>query len=700
MSAISISVRQLVEFILRAGNIDTAYISANRALEGTRVHQHVQKLRKAEAKREGANYEREVTVDYSFDYKGLSFLLKGRADGIRTNPDDSIIIEEIKSTMSSVSDITDNPEHWHWAQAKCYGYMFLAPLTENDRPPVVYAALTYGQVETSETKTFTREFSFDELSGFFFGLLDKYYAFAKADAERINERDRTAKELRFPFGRYRPGQREFAVAVFAAVKQKKKLFAQAPTGIGKTISTLFPAVKSLAEGNGVKCFYLTAKVVARQVAEEAMRKMKDAGLVMRCVTITAKNKICFLEERKCNPVSCTYANGHFDRVNGAVLDILISEQIITREIIEAYAQKHTVCPSELQLDASLFCDVIICDYNHAYDPKSKLQRFFANGGDYILLNDEAHNLIDRARDMFSAGLYKSDFDRLRKELGKKHPLYKAMGAVSKEIRKCWTENTGGEAAQAAARTGGEAVQAVTRTGGEAAQAVTRTGGEAAQATARTGGEAAQPAAQTGGEAAQPAPNREPFCREHYPDGLTEVLFVFTKICDEYLQANPESAMNEEILDVYFSALDYLRVTECFDDRYAFFCEPRNGYVRLYCLDPSAQLNQAQKKGRACVFFSATLTPLPYFRALLGGATEDFTLRLASPFNRGNLFLAVDNSVSTRYKDRASSYGSIASRLYAMVAARAGNYIAFFPSYAYLNEVYARFAEALFQNLRV
>jgi DNA excision repair protein ERCC-2 len=642
---ISISVRQMVEFTLRSGDIDTAYMSANRALEGTRVHQHVQRERKAQAKGEGAVYEREVPVDLTCEYKDITFALKGRADGIRVNTDGSVIIEEIKSTLSPVSNLTDDPEHWHWAQAKCYGYMYLANKeTKEENLAGLSVALTYGQVETNETRIFTRAFTFEELTEFFFGLLERYYEFARMDIERQTLRDSSGKALQFPFGAYRPGQRELAVSVYATVKQKKKLFAQAPTGIGKTISTLFPAVKSMAEGIGAKCFYLTAKTVARKNAEDAMGLMKERGLVMRSVTITAKDKICFLSTRDCSPDVCTYAKGHFDRVNEAILEIISNEQLITRDVIAAYAEKHWVCPAELQLDVSLFCDVIICDYNHAYDPKAKLQRFFEKGGDFILLNDEAHNLIDRARDMFSAGLYKSDFDRLRKELGKEHPLYKGLGAVSKELRKCWKEAEGQAPANKAVR--------------------------------------------------------EPFCREQHPADLPALLFVFAGACDEFLQAHRDGTpMLEEIMDIYFKALDYLRVAEMYDERYSFFCEPQNGYIRLYCLDPSYLLSLAQKKARACVFFSATLTPLTYFRSLLGGVAEDYTLRLASPFPRANLNLVVDCSISTRYKDRGLSYRAIADRLFTLVSGRLGNYIVFFPSYAYLSEVYTLFNDA-HPNVRV
>lgn len=646
-NVMKLSVRRMVEFIMRSGDIDTAYLGANRALEGTRVHQKIQKKRKKEAKENNTTYNSEVYLSVECEHWDILFHVEGRADGVQTNgKTNETIIEEIKSTMRPVSSLEENMEHWHWAQAKCYGYMYIVSYKTDEnlliggtgvdttrspisgqKPDGVTIQITYCHVETEEIRTFSTYFNFEALAAFFSSLIEQYWNYARMDIDRLAERNETAKALAFPYGTYRPGQRELAVAVFTAVKQKRKLFAQAPTGIGKTISTVFPAVKSLAEGHGEKIFYLTAKTIARQVAEDAFRHMTEKGLRMRVITLTARDKLCFCETRNCDPEYCSFAKGHFDRVNAAILDCVRNELIINRNTVEEYAHKHHVCPAEYQLDVSLFCDTVICDYNHAYDPKAKLQRFFQLGGDYILLNDEAHNLVDRAREMFSAGLYKNDFTALRRELGRRHPLYKSMGAISKEIRKQWEGS-----------------------------------------------------------------DREPFCRNTHPVELLPLLLDFAQHCDELFRENPNMPHNDALLTLYFTALDYLRVSELFDERYAFYCEPDNGYIRLFCLDPSWLLQQEQKKSRACVYFSATLTPLAYFRTLLGGDPGDYTLRLASPFPRSNLCLMVDDRISTRYKDRAASYETVADRLFCMVSGQTGQYMAFFPSYAYLTEVYTRFTD--------
>ncbi|MDR1663914.1 MAG: ATP-dependent DNA helicase, partial [Clostridiales bacterium] len=380
LHTVKISVRQLVEFILRSGDIDVAYMGANRAAEGTRAHQRVQRKKKAEAKANGFTYESEVFLQTDCAHRDILFHVEGRADGVQRANDGEITVEEIKSTLGAVPAYAPEESHWHWAQAKCYGYMYLSgvqtdgetPRDEETRanppPPGLRVSLTYCQIETETTRTFSLYFTCGELKSFFLALLEKYHAFAQMDADRIEERNRTAKALPFPYGAYRAGQREMAVAAFAAIKQGRKLFAQAPTGTGKTVSVLFPAVKSLSEGYGCKIFYLTAKTVARQAAEEALRHMTDKGLRMRGITLTAKDKICFCEPRRCDPEYCQYAKGHFDRVNAALLDCLRGEPLLTRPVVENYARKHSVCPSEFQLDLALFCDTVICDYNHVYDP--------------------------------------------------------------------------------------------------------------------------------------------------------------------------------------------------------------------------------------------------------------------------------------------------------------------------------------------
>ena len=603
MLTIQTSVRHLVEFILRSGNIDAGFFVANRALEGQRVHQRIQKLRREEI----PVYQKEVTLTHTYEHKGIRFQIEGRADGMFTE-DGKTTIEEIKSTMLPLSQIEADPSHWHWAQAKCYAFIYGEAHDEAE----MGCSLIYSHVETGEWTVFTETFSMDGLRAFVLTLIERYWDFAKLEADCADDIRESGTALHFPYETYREGQRELAVAVYAAVLQEKKLFAQAPTGIGKTMATLFSAVKALAEGHGEKIFYATSKTVQRHLAETALSHMTGQGLKIRAITLTAKDKICPNETRNCDPRFCRYADGHFNRVNKAILDCVRSENIITRAVVESYAAKHQVCPAEYALDISIFCQVIICDYNHIYDPKARLKRFFADNasGGYIILLDEAHNLVDRAREMFSAGLHRKPFAELRKSLGRKHPLRKSLGEIASALR------------------------------------------------------------------------------EHREDDLPASLQAYAAACELHFKDNPQA--DEDILTMYFAALDYLRVADLFDERYVIYKEP--DYIRQFCIDPAHLLEKEQKKARASIFFSATLTPLPYFQGILGGSSagDDFTLRLHSPFPRGNLCVIAEVRISTKYRQREASLDAVADSLYSMVSAKQGNYMAFFPSYAYLSQVYERF----------
>ncbi len=362
---IKLSVRNLVEFILRSGDIDSQFMSNSSALEGTRIHQKIQKENKDKG------YAPEVSLKYSVDYQGFNFRIEGRADGIITK-DELIIVDEIKSTNRPLEIIDENYNETHWAQAKCYAFIYAVQnnILEID------VQLTYYQLETDVIKKFIKHFRQDELKDFFYNLLDQYFIWASFTRDWVVKRDLSIKALDFPFETYRSGQRQLAIATYKTIVEHKKIFIQAPTGIGKTMSTLFPAIKAIAEGHTSKLFYLTAKTIVREVAEEAFSKMKDKGLELKAVTLTAKDKICFQEERLCDPDHCKFAKGHFDRVNDALLDALNHENYFTRPIIESYACKHQICPFEFSLDLTLWSDCVICDYNYVFDPRVYLKRFF------------------------------------------------------------------------------------------------------------------------------------------------------------------------------------------------------------------------------------------------------------------------------------------------------------------------------------
>ena len=614
---VKISIRNLVEFVLRSGDLDSRFTGLSRMTDGIKLHQKLQKAG-------GEAYKKEVSLSFCIETEGFELILEGRADGIIIE-EDRIIIDEIKTTAASLENIEESSNILHWAQAMCYAYIY----SHNNSIEAIIVQLTYCQLDTEEIKRFRREFSFNELEDFINDIVNRYLKWAKLSHQWDLIRDASIKQLEFPFPCYRRGQRELAVAAYKTITAGKKLYVQAPTGIGKTISTLFPAVKSIGEGHTSKIFYLTAKTITRQVAQEAAELMRDRGLKLKSITLTAKEKICFMEEAKCNPEYCQYAKGHFDRVNEAIWDVLVFEDSLARELIEQYAKKHCVCPFEFALDLSLFADLIICDYNYLFDPRVYLKRFFLSGGDYAFLIDEAHNLVDRAREMFSAQLSKSDFLELKKQLKDDFPKYsKQVGKINSymlELKKSCIES---------------------------------------------------------GYKTSP----------ELPEQMIRHLHLLSVHTEEWLKHNAESKYQEQVLKMYFEVSNFLKIAEFFDERYMTYIEVGGSEVRLklFCLDPSYLISEALKRGNSAIFYSATMTPLQYFKDILGGAEEDYTMSLFSPFDSNKLCLMVADNISTRYRDREESYDSVAELIETTVKQRKGNYLVFFPSYKYMTEVYNRF----------
>lgn len=617
---VKLPVRQLVEFVLRGGSIDNRFGGADRALEGGRIHRRLQK----EA---GDGYRAEVKLSHISTIDGIDYVIEGRADGIFTDETGLLTVDEIKTTAAPIDLITEDFNRLHWAQATCYAY-FLA--VEQDLEEVGIR-LTYFQIETEEIRRFSRRCSIEELSAFYQDLLQHYQTWADFERDWALLRNRTIQALTFPFDEYRNGQRKLAVAVYRAIQQQERVFCQAPTGIGKTISTIFPAVKAMGEGLTEKIFYLTAKTITRQSAEQAFSLLRHQPLRFKTVTLTAKDKICFLDERRCNPVDCPYANGHFDRVNGVLLRMLQEEDVFSREIIEQYAREGQVCPFELGLDLTLWADCVICDYNYLFDPVVSLKRFFGEGGGaYTFLIDEAHNLVDRSREMYSAKISKSAIHTVKSKLGKgtdDKKLKSALGKADTILREMRKEYEPGK---------------------------------------------------TSVEKLPP----EPFGK---------ILPSMISRMEEWLRFHLDAPAHDQVLELYFELLTYQRTLELYDDHYITMLRPF-GYdltITLFCRDPSRLLDSALSKGQAAALFSATLSPMPYYREVLGGG-EAKMLALPSPFPPQNLGIFVAGWISTRYQDRGDSISEVANLLAAFAQAKKGNYLFFFPSYSYCQQVYEEF----------
>lgn len=612
---IKISVRNLIEFVLRSGDIDNSFMSMNRALEGTLAHQKVQKSY-------GHEYKSEVYLKYSIDYDRYKILLEGRADGILTQ-DGETIVDEIKSTTRNLDDIEEDYNPLHWAQAKCYGFIYA---TQNNLDEIGIQ-LTYFHIETEEIKKFNKIFSTKELKDFLVDVIDKYIKWANLTFDWGEIRDKSIKTLDFPFSKYRKGQRELAVAAYKTIREGKNIFAQAPTGIGKTMSTLFPSIKSIGEGISSKIFYLTAKTIIREVPINSMEIMMSKGLRAKVLVITAKEKICINDEVKCSPRDCAYAKGHYDRVNDAIMDILKNEDLISREVIISYAKKHNVCPFEFSLDISFWCDVVICDYNYVFDPQVYLRRFFeTEGQDYVLLIDEAHNLVDRSREMFSASLNKADVLYLKDIFKEEYiQVYKSMNKLNSIFNKLKKDK----------------------------------------------------------DIKDNFYQAEEISDLYYP--VTKLIAQM----EPFLIEKKDHPDYDRVLEFYFNLSTFIKISDFYDEHYVTSIESdeRDMVLKLYCVDPSYLLNLALKRGRTAIFFSATLTPLEYHRDLLGGSKDDYHIRLSSPFPRENLCLMINDHISTKYKDREKTYISIVESIETFINSKIGNYFVFFPSYIYMKNVY-------------
>ncbi|MFD1019920.1 helicase C-terminal domain-containing protein [Thalassobacillus hwangdonensis] len=605
-----ISVRSLVEYVFRTGSIDNRFRSSTALTEGTEIHQQVQREYK-----EGD--EKELFLKKQFEKDGFSLLVHGRCDGLLKDKE-RIIIDEIKSTSLALEELTEESYPVYWAQAKGYAFLY----ADDHGLPEIDVQLTYVQKKTREKKRFLHTFSYDELEDFMGHAVETYASYGRILAHIKQQKEATIPDLSFPFSGYRKGQRKLAGSVYKTVTEKRKLFAQAPTGIGKTISTLFPAIKAM-EGEGVeRLFYLTAKTVTRMTGEEALERLAAQGLRLRSVTLTAKDKICFKEETICQPDYCEFADGYYDRINGAIVDILMNETQMTRNVVESYARKHRICPFEFSIDLAYAVDVIICDYNYIFDPRVALKRLMSEDKKHTaILVDEAHNLVERSREMYSAVLTKDEFVRLKQMDGMDESLNQVVDAIESEFRNLNANH-----------------------------------------------------------------DAEGFVHDEVPGPLEESLDRFITEADSVLREMEEDA--EELLSCYFNVQNFMKILQLVDDHYVIFGQKgnENGSIHLYCLDPSLLVGKISSGFASSIFFSATLSPFGYYKDMLGGAKEDYILKLPSPYAKEQMQINIF-PLSTRYKDRERTSMLLAMALYDMVSETSGNHLFFFPSYHYMEQVY-------------
>jgi DNA excision repair protein ERCC-2 len=660
---VSASVRSVVEFALRRGDLgaERDFVGSGRALAGVRGQQRLQRSRPA-------GYEREVRVVGEVDAGDFLLRVSGRIDGLMAGPQ-GVWVEEIKTVRSGWERTADS---LHWAQAKFYGWMY----AQEHALDKVTVQLTYLDLDSGQVTEFKEDFPAAELRRFFEETTAIYLAWVRDHRRWCELRNQSLRALTFPFSSYRPGQRQLAVAAYRLFSRGGRLFLEAPTGIGKTISVLLPAMKALGEGSLERVFYLTARTVGRGVAENAFADLRRAGARLRTVTLTARDKVCKREGRPCDAATCPLARGYYDRYQSAMRDALEREEI-TRPVLESVSQTHQVCPFELSLDLSLWADAVVCDYNYVFDPRVFLRRHFAEEPmDGAFLVDEAHNLVDRGREMFSAVISGRDIQTVKREIRQTLPrCARALGKVLTFLRKLRP------GLAPAAEPAGDASPREPDLFESPAVSMPEPGEEiAAQAE--------------GLELRGVQVWRE------LPEGLVEVLDAALAETEAWLARNEPAGFREALLELYFQLRSLRRAADWYDERFVTLLEPGPALVlRLFCLDPSHLLRQALARGKAAVFFSATLTPLEYYRELLGGEPADPVIRLPSPFPPEHLAVLVQNRIRTQLKSRADTVGEVVESIAAVARGRRGNYLVYFPSYQYLADVLARF-QAAHPDLRV
>jgi len=621
----AVSVHSLVEFVLQTGDLTVGgFQKRDRAQAGTQGHKQVQRSRP-----EG--YQSEVEINYRVEGTDPPLEVRGRIDGLYAS-EEPVIIEEIKTTTLSLDLVNENHNRLHWAQAQCYAYMY----AQQCRLGGIRIHLTYFHLDSKKEKTFERYYSLAELETFFLDLITAYLSWFRKISTWQAKRDQSIQQLEFPYDEYRAGQRDMAVAVYKAIRANDRLYVQSPTGVGKTIASLFPAVKALGQGLVAKIFYLTAKTPGRLIAEKALDDMRRSNLDLKSVTLTAKEKICFCPPVNCDPEVCVFARGYFDKVKIALAEI-DQRQAFTRPVIEEIARKYEICPFELSLDLALWVDCIICDYNYVFDPRVYLHRFFDFSMEpYIFLVDEAHNLPDRARAMYSAELDKRTVLNLQRTLKPHLPsLAKKLNAINKillEIRKsCEAEG------------------------------------------------------------------KDALVEYGLPKDLIKAIREFSQKAEDWLALNQATEFRQELLEFYFLCSNYLRTAEYFDINYVSYFE-RKGQsdikTKLFCLDPAPMLVVPLDRSQTTIFFSATLLPIDYFMKLLTGNADHPKRIFQSPFPVENVCLLIQNQISTKYAKRADSYAELASVIETVLATHVGNYLVYFPSYAYLESVLELLKERL------
>ncbi len=616
---IRVSVRDFVDFALKQGDLvsskKTAF-DAEAMQKGIKLHQKLQE------EMEG-DYQAEVTLKKECIFDEFTICIEGRADGILVCENGEVVIDEIKSTYFDFFKF-EEPILEHLNQAKCYAYLFC----DANKTDTIRVMIRYIHIESELRREFEYVYTKAELDKWFAECFQIYLKWCYDAYEHHDVFVKKAQKFEFPF-EYREGQRKLVFSAYKTMQEKKTLFVQAPTGIGKTMAMLFPAIRALEGGLGNKIFYVSAKTIAANVALEASRLINERGLSLRTVMLTAKEKLCFQEEMDCDPLECPYSNNYYGKIKEALFDMVSTNDIIDRETIISYAKSYEVCPFEMQLDATYSADLVIGDYNYVFAPHVRLQRFFgdAKKGDYIFLIDEAHNMVERARQLYSASLKKEDFLAIK-------AIFKSVNQpIANELEHC-------NKACLALKKECEGIQIY--------EDITKI-----------------------------------YTLER---SVRKLLHLMSEFFEE-----TEDFESKEALELYFAVRDFIFTADTLHEGYMIYSqieETGEFVVRLFCVDPSRNVRECLDQGNSAIFFSATLLPMKYYHSLLSNQEEDYVVEVGSPFPKENRQLVIANDVTTKYTRRTQTeFEKIADYILHIVEARKGNYMVFFPSYLFLEQIH-------------
>jgi Rad3-related DNA helicase len=605
----TVGVRGMCEFTAKAGDLDLRFTPSPTALEGIAGHRTV-------AARRGADYQAEVALSGSFH----ELTVRGRADGYDPTLNQ---LEEVKTYRGDLDTLPDNHRQLHWAQAKVYGWLLCQQL----QLPEINLALVYFNV-VSEQETLIRErYTAEQLHAFFNLQCGIFLDWARQEITHVQGRNAQLTALKFPHADFRSGQRALAESVYKAVSTGRCLMAQAPTGIGKTIGTVFPMLKAMPGQKLDKLFYLTAKTPGRKLALDALGVLGESApqLKLRVLEMVARDKACEYPANACNGDSCPLARGFYDRLPAARREAT-AQGWLDQTGLRDVALRHQICPYYLSQEMARWCDVVIADYNYYFDLNALLFGLCQfNQWQVAVLVDEAHNMVERTRQMYSASLDQYNLDLLRKTAPE--PLKKPLNRLNRDWNALHKD--------------------------------------------------------------QIAPYQA------YP-GTPAKFIASLNLCiaafGDYFNDHPQAA-NGELQGFYFEAIQFGRIAELFDEHFLFDISKRElgskralSRLALRNVVPAGFVRPRLTAARSTVLFSATLNPRHFYRDLLGLPDTTAWVDVDSPFQRSQLQVQIASHVSTRFNHRQASLVPIVELLAGQFQARPGNYLAFFSSFDYLQQV--------------